>query len=182
MAGADRNAARKEHPRSLHRQVVRAGTRIVAAIVGIFGAYALIPLGTEQGRLAWLPVAVAGLALFVWVFLRQLRKIEKADFPVLRAAEALVLVVALFLTFFAAAAVALEQLTHGSFSEPLTRIDGFYYAVTTMATVGFGDIHPVSQAARILGIVQMLGNLILLGVAVRLIGRAVERGRDSAPR
>ena len=181
MAGAERSAeGREPGRRSLHRQVVRAATRIVAALVGILGAYALMPLGTEQVHLAWLPVVIAGFALFVWVFIRQLRKIEKADFPVLRAVEALVLVVVLFLTLFAAAAVAVEQATHGSFNESLTRIDGFYYAVTTLATVGYGDIHPVSQPARVLGIVQMLGNLMLLGVAVRLIGRAVDRGRDPA--
>ncbi len=183
MADAKPNAERTElDRRSLQREIVRAATRIVAALVGILGAYALVPLGTEEGKLAWLPVVIAGLALFVWVFVRQLRKIEKSDFPVLRAVEALVLALALFLTLFAAAAVALEQATHGSFNESLTRIDGFYYAVTTLATVGFGDIHPVSQPARILGTVQMLGNLMLLGVAVRLIGRAVDRGRESASR
>jgi len=177
MAGAE---SKELHRRGLHREIARAATRIVAALVGILGAYALVPLGAEQGQLAWLPVVIAGLALFVWVFIRQLGKIEKADFPVLRAVEALVLVLALFLTLFAAVAVAVEQATEGSFNEPLTRIDGFYYAVTTLATVGYGDIHPVSQPARVFGIVQMLGNLMLLGVAVRLLGRAVDRGRDSA--
>jgi len=180
MATASANEKETElDRRRLRHESARAATRIVAGLVGILGAYALMPLGTDQVHLVWLPLAIAGLVLFVWVFIRQLRKIETADFPVLRAAEALVLVLGLFLTLFAAAAVALEQATHGSFNESLTRIDGFYYAVTTLATVGFGDIHPVSQPARILGIVQMLGNLMLLGVAVRLVGRAVDRGRDS---
>ena len=181
MASAEGSAEGRElDRRSLHRELLRAATRIVAALVGILGAYALVPLGAEEGQLAWLPVVFAGLALFVWVFKRQLSKIEQADFPVLRAVEALVLALALFLTLFAAVAVAVEQATHGSFNESLTRIDGFYYAVTTLATVGYGDIHPVSQPARALGIVQMLGNLMLLGVAVRLIGRAVDRGREAA--
>ena len=98
---------------------VRAATRIVAALVGILGAYALVPLGTEEGQLAWLPVVIAGLALFVWVFMRQLSKIEKADFPVLRAVEALVLALALFLTLFAAVAVAVEIACGG---KPIGRI------------------------------------------------------------
>ena len=30
-----------------------------------------------------------------------------------------------------------------------TKIDALYFTVTTLATVGFGDIHPVGQVARV---------------------------------
>ena len=43
--------------------------------------------------------------------------------------------------------------------QPLTRADALYFAVTVFSTVGFGDITPESEAARVVLIVQMLGDL-----------------------
>jgi voltage-gated potassium channel len=45
------------------------------------------------------------------------------------------------------------------------------------ATVGFGDISPVSAAARVLASVQMIGNVVLIGLLVKTMLTAVERGR-----
>ena len=49
-----------------------------------------------------------------------------------------------------------------------TRIDAIYFAVTVMSTVGFGDIHASSQAARIVVTFQIMFNLLFVGVAVRV--------------
>ena len=46
------------------------------------------------------------------------------------------------------------------------------------ATVGFGDIAAKSEPARVILIVQMLGDLALLGAGVRLLLGAVRRGRE----
>lgn len=35
-------------------------------------------------------------------------------------------------------------------------LDAVYFSVTTMTTVGFGDVHPVTSAGKILAIVMML--------------------------
>jgi voltage-gated potassium channel len=50
--------------------------------------------------------------------------------------------------------------------------------VTVFATVGFGDITPKSEVARELVMVQMLGDLALLGIGARLLLTAVQRGRE----
>ncbi|MFD3678236.1 potassium channel family protein [Streptomyces sp. NPDC058613] len=56
---------------------------------------------------------------------------------------------------------------HGgrSFSESLNRNDALYFTVTVFATVGFGDIVPVSQTARVLTTCQMVADLTLVGLA-----------------
>jgi hypothetical protein len=71
---------------------------------------------------------------------------------------------------------------HGSFASPLTRVDAFYFTVTTFATVGFGDIVPVSQAARVIVTVQMIGDLIVLGAVLKLVVGAVKIGRERGSR
>ena len=163
--------------RELTRAAVHLTLRLVLSVVFVVGVYALIPVGGDEWWNAALPLTLLGLAIFTLVFVRQLRKVSRSVSPVMTAIEALVVVVLVFLTVFALVAVALEAQSSGSYSEPLTKLDGMYFSVTTLATVGYGDITPVSEAARAIGIVQMLGNLALLGVAVRLIGRAVTKGR-----
>ena len=55
------------------------------------------------------------------------------------------LVMAFSLTFFL-----LELASPGQIEELHTRTDALYFTLSTMATVGYGDVHAVGQAARAL--------------------------------
>ena len=59
----------------------------------------------------------------------------------------------------------------------LTRTDSLYFTVTIFATVGFGDITATSQVARVVVIAQMLLDLLVLGLVVKVFVGAVEIGR-----
>jgi voltage-gated potassium channel Kch len=61
----------------------------------------------------------------------------------------------------------------------LTRTDSIYFTVTVFSTVGFGDISPASQVARLVVTAQMIFNLIVLGLGVRLIVGAVQQARQT---
>lgn len=64
--------------------------------------------------------------------------------------------------------------TH-NFSERLTHVDALYFTLTTFSTVGFGDIHPMSQGARLAVSIQIVLDTLLVVVAVGVaIGRAAE--------
>jgi len=65
-------------------------------------------------------------------------------------------------------------------THPLTRTDALYFAVTVVSTVGFGDIVPVSQSARLVVTVQMLLDLLALGLVVRAFLGAVQFARQQA--
>ncbi|MBT2379790.1 two pore domain potassium channel family protein [Streptomyces sp. ISL-111] len=99
--------------------------------------------------------------------------------PRLRAVEALSTAVPLFLLLFSATyfLYAREEGDH-SFSEPLSRNDALYFTVTVFATVGFGDIVPVSPTARALTTCQMVADLVLVGVIAKAIVGAVRIGLD----
>ncbi|MGO8982823.1 MAG: potassium channel family protein, partial [Streptosporangiaceae bacterium] len=60
----------------------------------------------------------------------------------------------------------------------LTKTDALYFTVTVFSTVGFGDITPKSEAARVVLIVQMLGDIAILGAGARILLGAVRRGRQ----
>jgi hypothetical protein len=50
--------------------------------------------------------------------------------------------------------------------------------VTTFSSVGFGDITAASQTARLVVTWQMLLNLLVLGIGIRLFVGAVTVGRE----
>ncbi|WP_329316362.1 potassium channel family protein [Streptomyces sp. NBC_01278] len=107
----------------------------------------------------------------------QIYQITLSPRPGLKAMEAMAITVPLFVLLYAAACFLMEHSAPGSFSEPLSRTDALYFAMTVFSTVGFGDITARSEPARLLTTGQITLNLLLLGVAARLLANAVQRGR-----
>jgi hypothetical protein len=64
-----------------------------------------------------------------------------------------------------------------------TKLDALYFTVTILATVGFGDITATGQVARGVVTAQMIVNLAVLAVALRVVSWALkERGADAIAR
>ena len=99
----------------------------------------------------------------------------------MRAGEALATTVALFLLLFAAVYFVMDRASPASFSHHLTRTDSLYFTVTTFSTVGYGDITAASQAARLLVTVQMILDLLALGLGIRVFIGAVQLARQARP-
>ena len=55
-------------------------------------------------------------------------------------------------------------------------MDALYFTVVTFATVSFGDITPVAELARITVTIQIVVDLILVGLVVRVFIQSVQRG------
>ena len=75
----------------------------------------------------------------------------------------------------------MNTISAGNFSEPLTRTDALYFTVTVFSTVGFGDITAKTEAARLVVTGQMIADLVVIGLAVKVIVGAVKRGRQQQP-
>lgn len=134
--------------------------------------YAFVPVAGKGGLGAAL-LMLAGLAIVLGLVARQVRKVVEADHPKLRAIEALALVVPVLLLVFSYTYLSLSQSRPESFTEPLSRIDAFYFATTIFGTVGFGDIAAKSDVARLIVTVQILIGLgAVVGLARLLLGAA----------
>ncbi|MGY1622949.1 potassium channel family protein [Geodermatophilus sp. SYSU D00965] len=158
------------------RPLLVAVARTTLTSVGLLLVYFALPLDRAftAGTVAALGAGVMVVALLVtW----QVRSILRAPHPALRAVEGIALSLPLFLLLFATAFVQLSGSDPGAFTEPLSRIDGLYFVVTVFATVGFGDIAPVSDVARVLTTAQMVGDLVLIGLVLKLFLAAVDRRR-----
>ena len=119
-----------------------------------------------------------GLLVFTGVTVWQIRRIVGSRYPAMRAFEALGMIVPLYLLLFASTYFLMERASAANFTQPLTRTDALYFSVTVFATVGFGDITAKSETARVVLIVQMLGDLALLGAGARVLLGAVRRGQQ----
>ncbi len=170
-------------PRRRRWLLLRAIARILAVTVFLVAAYFAVPVGQDADVLG-VSVLVVGLAGFVAAFAYQLRSIVNSDTPQLRAAETLATVVPLFIVVFSLTYVAMSQADPGSFSEPITKVNGLYFTVTVLATVGFGDITGVTETARLAVTLQMIVDLLIVGLLVKVIIGAsrigVERRRSEA--
>ncbi|WP_330289701.1 potassium channel family protein [Streptomyces sp. NBC_00576] len=180
-ARTDRTGSEPGEPRR-HRRL-RGGrwaafaalARAVLIAVGLVAGYYLLPFD-DRGTARTTALLVCGLVAVLLVFSWEVRSIVRSTHPRLKAVEALAATLVLFLVLFASAYYLLERSARGSFSEPLTRTDALYFALTTFSTVGFGDITARSQTGRLLTMVQMAGGLLLVGVAARVLAGAVQAG------
>jgi voltage-gated potassium channel len=162
------------------RQVGLAVLRSLATAIVLVALYYLLPLD----HLASVPLAViltAGLVILIAVAGWQLRRVLRARYPAMVAGEALAITVPLFLLLFASAYFVMARATPASFSHHLTRTDSLYFTVTTFSTVGYGDITAVSQAARLVVTVQMILDLLALGLGIRVFIGAVQHARQAHP-
>src|SRR5262245_49591075 len=162
-------------PDGHRRLLARSVARSLAIAAALLALYAVLPVPGSTGAAALVELVV-GLLFFLALVGWHIRSIVDADHPVMRAIEVVALALSLAIFVFAFTYLTLSQQAPGSFSEDLSRIDSLYYTVSTLSTVGFGDVLPVSDAARILAIVQMLFDLALIAGLVRLVVLATRTG------
>jgi hypothetical protein len=158
--------------RLIYRALLRG--LLTAAVLVVL--YYLVPDKTWNGDVALR--VLAGLLVFAGITTWQVRIIAGSRYPALKAAEALGLIFPLYLLVFASTYYVMERASAASFTQHLTKTDALYFTVTVFSTVGFGDITPKSEAARLVLIVQLLGDIAILGAGARILLGAVRRGRE----
>jgi hypothetical protein len=168
--------------RAGHRRVpggylARSVLRQLCTVTALTVLYFVLPLDGGRAGSA-LAVLVVGLLGFGVLAAWQVRAVLGSPYPVVRAFEALAAAVPLYLLLFAAAYVLMSIDTPAAFSEDLDRIDALYFTMTVFATVGFGDIAPVTPTARAVVLGQMVANLVVLGLLLRVVAGAIRVNRD----
>jgi voltage-gated potassium channel len=161
------------------RRVILGLFRALATAVVLLVLYYLLPLDHVKN----VPVTLAvGLVILLAVIAWQLRAIVRAKYPAVRAVVALASTVPLFVLLFASVYFVMAQASPANFGiHQLTRTDALYFTVTVFSTVGFGDITPLSQGARLVVTAQMMLDLLVLGLGIRVFVGAVQLGRQQAP-
>jgi voltage-gated potassium channel len=163
-----------EQPDGVERRgLLRAILTALAAATALLSLYYLAPIQESHGSV-FVMVAV-GVVIISLVLAHEIRAILHHDKPVSRALVSLAIVIPLFIVVFAWIYLTMSRADPAAFGEPLSRTAALYFTVTILSTVGFGDITPTTDQARIVVTIQMVANAILLVVAVRLIFRTASR-------
>jgi voltage-gated potassium channel len=156
---------------------VESFRRRIGRSVGVFVAALLLfysfPLPGQSFPVLELLAFLAGIAaLIVLVVWQARRQLAAPDSEAVRLSSLLV-VLYIVIMFFALAYVWIEQSSPGQFSDLQTRTDALYFTVATLGTVGYGDVHPVGQAARAVATTQIVFDLVFVAALVSVFsGRA----------
>jgi voltage-gated potassium channel len=163
--------------RQRRRLVVEATLRVAVTVVVLGTLFFVLPLdhGADGVTVATITLGIGAIMVVIaW----QLRAITRSKYPNVRAVEAIAFTIPLYLLLFATVYFAMARAASTNFTAPLTRTDSLYFAVTIFTTVGFGDISAKSEAARLVVTCQMLLDLLLIGVVVKLFFSAITRSQQ----
>ncbi len=130
--------------------LVSTGVRAALTAAVLLGAYFLVPAPHRHHESPALRLVVA-LAIFVVVVANEVRLISAHERPLLRAGVAMATVIPLFLVLFAWIYLTMSQADLTAFTgspSPLDRPSALYFTVSVFSTVGFGDIAPRTDPAR----------------------------------
>jgi voltage-gated potassium channel len=166
------------------RLVAMLAIRTSLSVAMLLLIYTLLPAEATMTTDALVRL-VASLVFVALVIALQVHAIRSANYPVLRAIEAAINAIFVFIIVFALFYLGLARSNPANFSEPLNHISAFYFTVTTLATVGFGDISAKSDVARLVVTVQMLLDLAIVAIIVRVfssIARASQTRSDDMAR
>src|SRR3954447_2397322 len=176
----DRGAALPGDARRRRRMVAGSALRMLGATVGLLVLYAAVPFGETSGA-GTLVRLIVGLVVFVAIVGWQIRTITRSEHPVMRAVEVIALALPLLAVVFAYTYLSLSHAEPASFSEHLNHVDALYFTLTTISTVGFGDIAAKTDAARILVTVQEVLDLAVIAGLLRLVVLATRTGLQRRP-
>lgn len=157
MAARTKTASRATGPA---RAVTAA---VVAALTA--GCY-LLPAGGRLSPGCWAAVFTTGLVVLGTLMVVAARRLA-ASGPDTRLAG-LACLLCLAVSFFSRAYYLLAR-QPGQFAGLHTRTDAVYFTVSTLSTVGYGDVHAAGQLARLAVTAQILFDLVFIATAVAVI-------------
>jgi len=160
----------------------RSALRRIGEIVGVsaiaLAVYFVIPFDEEIGVVLAGLVVVATIGALVPLAIHRSGQVMASDQPVLVAAQALFTMITVLIVSFASVYYVLGTHQPHQMQGIETKIDALYFTITVVSTVGFGDITATGQGARLIVSANMIVNLVLLTIAIRLLSWAVKQRRE----
>jgi hypothetical protein len=139
----------------------------VALLIALLTAiYYAIPVPGRMREGSWALLFSCGVVVLAVLIILSVRRLWRAGEQA--RIRGLVLLLTVTVLFFSYADEAVAALPN-QFAELSNKTDALYFNISTLATVGFGDVHPTGQLARAAVTLQIVFNLVFLGAAVSTI-------------
>jgi hypothetical protein len=137
-------------------------------LVGLLVAYYAVPVRVGDSIISLvvsLTVTAAGLGLVGTMMVKELARLRQGE--AMRSARALSMLLVLLVMSFSLAFFLLDLVEPGEMADLNTRTDALYFTLSTMATVGYGDIHAEGQIARGMVCGLIVFNVVVVSTLVR---------------
>ncbi len=145
-------------------------------------AYFVMPLDGEFAEVLAVLLVIGAAVLLVPLAVRRASYILVAEQPLLVAAQSLFTILTLLVVSFSTVYYVLATQVDDQVNGIETKLDAVYYTLTILSTVGFGDITATGQWARGTVTINMIVNLVLVAVALRLLSWALRQREVPAAR
>jgi hypothetical protein len=147
-----------------------APARYAIACAALAVAYAVVPIrdaGAVSLVVRWVATAAMLVVLAVAIRWQAVRQLRDPRAPL----GALIVGIVAGVLLFALVDFAVAVHRPGEFTGLETRVDGLYFAMSTLLTVGFGDVHAQGQVARAVLCIQMAFNITAITGSASLVAR-----------
>jgi len=153
--------------------------RDILALAAVLVAYYAAPVGELPSR-AGIAFSVlgllAGLAVVAWLIIRQVQLLVDTDpEDTSIQADSLILLIFVIVPLFSFGYLALEKADSSQFADLATKTDALYFTISTLGTVGFGDVHATGQLARVLVTIQIVFDLVFLAAVVSVLSSHIRQ-------
>lgn len=132
--------------------------------------YARMPVNLDPNNYFHGLDAVFLFLVLAFLISHQLRKQQNRFFDLLA-----LLILTIHTFAFSAYALAVQQ--PDQFTGISTRVDALYFTIVTMSTVGFGDVHPVGQEAKMLVIAMIIFDLVFIAALGNAMSSSLSQAR-----
>jgi hypothetical protein len=102
------------------------------------------------------PSAAFGIIISLWLLYR------RPEFGVVVLIVNILVATTLFILAFAWTYWSFSPRPYSCMNVGLTKVDSIYFTLTTLSTVGYGDIAPMTQECRIVVSLQLIGGIIFV--------------------
>ncbi|MDN5762900.1 MAG: potassium channel family protein [Microlunatus sp.] len=167
-----------EHPFAAGvKPVVITVIRVIISSAVVLTVFFRVPVGDSANQ-SDVPFLALHVVLFAVIVAIEIPVIIRSKHPGLRSVEATILTILIFLTLFARIYLSISVSDPTTFNESLNHLRALYFTTAVFATVGFGDIVATTDAVRLVVTVQMVLNLVVIGVVVKVLFTAGTRGME----
>jgi hypothetical protein len=170
------------------RPALRSAVALALVLV-VYFAFPVNQLASTTSTVLSIGGLIIGGSVLAWLIMLQIRHQLRAGSDEGVRTQSLLMLLYMAVLLFALGYYVLANSTDDQFNGMETKTDSLYFTITTLGTVGFGDVHAVGQAARALVTAQIVFNLVFVGALASLLtGRlrrraaaAASSGEDARP-